>query len=410
MMHSNPVRGARDILPEEMRVRDALEQKILTIYRAHGFSRIETPALENIDLLLGSDGGENLKMLFTILKRGEKLKIHEDSTVNDLCDMGLRYDLTLPLSRFYANNANTLETPFKAIQIGNVFRAERPQKGRFRSFKQCDIDIIGDATIAAEMELINTTSKALLAIGFEDFTIKVNDRKLLTAFIKKSGFKEEDAGSVCISLDKADKIGADGVKKELTAKGYDEAMVSKFVDAVSAITLDNIGEMVDEPEAVADLKTVIETSTALSEGKYNVVFDFTLIRGMGYYTGQIFEVSYGPYGFSIAGGGRYDNMIGKYAKNSVPAVGFSIGFERIVTILMEEERGLQDDGKRMVLFYNSDEDFKEVIRYADTLRDTGMTVNLVVAKKKLGKQINYYADKGYDGFMVYGRDDAMKAF
>ncbi len=410
MMHSNPVRGARDILPEEMRVRDALEQKILTIYRAHGFSRIETPALENIDLLLGSDGGENLKMLFTILKRGEKLKIHEDSTVNDLCDMGLRYDLTLPLSRFYANNANTLETPFKAIQIGNVFRAERPQKGRFRSFKQCDIDIIGDATIAAEMELINTTSKALLAIGFEDFTIKVNDRKLLTAFIKKSGFKEEDAGSVCISLDKADKIGADGVKKELTAKGYDEAMVSKFVDAVSAITLDNIGEMVDEPEAVADLKTVIETSTALSEGKYNVVFDFTLIRGMGYYTGQIFEVSYGPYGFSIAGGGRYDNMIGKYAKNSVPAVGFSIGFERIVTILMEEERGLQDDGKRMVLFYNSDEDFKEVIRYADTLRDTGMTVNLVAAKKKLGKQINYYADKGYDGFMVYGRDDAMKAF
>lgn len=410
MMHSNPVRGARDILPEEMRVRDALEQKILTIYRAHGFSRIETPALENIDLLLGSDGGENLKMLFTILKRGEKLKIHEDSTVNDLCDMGLRYDLTLPLSRFYANNANTLETPFKAIQIGNVFRAERPQKGRFRSFKQCDIDIIGDATIAAEMELINTTSKALLAIGFEDFTIKVNDRKLLTAFIKKSGFKEEDAGSVCISLDKADKIGADGVKKELTAKGYDEAMVSKFVDAVSAITLDNIGEMVDEPEAVADLKTVIETSTALSEGKYNVVFDFTLIRGMGYYTGQIFEVSYGPYGFSIAGGGRYDNMIGKYAKNSVPAVGFSIGFERIVTILMEEERGLQDDGKRMVLFYNSDEDFKEVIRYADTLRDTGMTVNLVASKKKLGKQINYYADKGYDGFMVYGRDDAMKAF
>lgn len=410
MMNSNPVRGARDILPEEMRVRDALEQKILSIYRSHGFSRIETPALENIDLLLGSDGGENLKMLFTILKRGDKLKIDTARTVGDLCDMGLRYDLTLPLSRFYSNNAGTLETPFKAIQIGNVFRAERPQKGRFRSFKQCDIDIIGDPTVGAEIELINTTSKALMAVGFEGFTIKVNDRKLLNTFIREAGFKEEDAGSVCISLDKADKIGADGVKQELTAKGYDSAMVDAFVDAVSSITLDNVGEKIDEPEAVADLKRVIETANALSDGRYRVVFDFTLIRGMGYYTGQIFEVSYGPYGFSIAGGGRYDNMIGKYAKNSVPAVGFSIGFERIVTILMEEKRSIEATGQRMVLFYYPETPLTEVIPYADTLRADGMTVSLVAAKKKLGKQINYYADKGYDGFMVYGRDDAMKAF
>lgn len=410
MMNSNPVRGARDILPEEMRVRDALEQKILSIYRSHGFSRIETPALENIDLLLGSDGGENLKMLFTILKRGDKLKIDTARTVGDLCDMGLRYDLTLPLSRFYSNNAGTLETPFKAIQIGNVFRAERPQKGRFRSFKQCDIDIIGDPTVGAEIELINTTSKALMAVGFEGFTIKVNDRKLLNTFIREAGFKEEDTGSVCISLDKADKIGADGVKQELTAKGYDSAMVDAFVDAVSSITLDNVGEKIDEPEAVADLKRVIETANALSDGRYRVVFDFTLIRGMGYYTGQIFEVSYGPYGFSIAGGGRYDNMIGKYAKNSVPAVGFSIGFERIVTILMEEKRSIEATGQRMVLFYYPETPLTEVIPYADTLRADGMTVSLVAAKKKLGKQINYYADKGYDGFMVYGRDDAMKAF
>ena len=194
MISSNPVRGARDILPREMLIRDQLEQQILAIYRSHGFSRIETPALENIELLLGSDGGENLKMLFTVLKRGDKLKVHEESTVSDLCDMGLRFDLTLPLSRFYSNNAGELETPFKAIQIGNVFRAERPQKGRYRSFKQCDIDIIGDPTVSAEMELINTTSKALMAIGFEGFTIKVNDRKLLNAFIAKAGFKEEDAG------------------------------------------------------------------------------------------------------------------------------------------------------------------------------------------------------------------------
>ncbi len=259
MMSSKPVRGSRDILPEEMLIRDQLEQKILEIYRAHGFSRIETPALENIDLLLGSDGGENLKMLFTILKRGDKLKITPDSQVGDLCDMGLRYDLTLPLSRFYSNNSEALDLPFKAIQIGNVFRAERPQKGRFRSFKQCDIDIIGDPTVSAEIELISTTSKAaiqignvfraerpqkgrfrsfkqcdidiigdptvsaeielisttskaLLAMGFEGFTIKVNDRKLLSAFITKAGFAPEDVGSVCISLDKADKIGPEGMK------------------------------------------------------------------------------------------------------------------------------------------------------------------------------------------------------
>ncbi|MEG0495262.1 MAG: ATP phosphoribosyltransferase regulatory subunit, partial [Eubacterium sp.] len=204
LISSNPVRGARDIMPREMLIRDQLEQQILAIYRSHGFSRIETPALENIHLLLGSDGGENLKMLFTVLKRGDKLKVNEESTVADLCDMGLRFDLTLPLSRFYSNNAETLETPFKAIQIGNVFRAERPQKGRYRSFKQCDIDIIGDPTVSAEMELINTTSKALMTIGFKGFTVKVNDRKLLNAFIKQSGFKEADAGSICISLDKLD--------------------------------------------------------------------------------------------------------------------------------------------------------------------------------------------------------------
>ncbi|MEG1106178.1 MAG: histidine--tRNA ligase [Eubacterium sp.] len=411
MISSNPVRGARDIMPREMLIRDQLEQQILAIYRSHGFSRIETPALENIHLLLGSDGGENLKMLFTVLKRGDKLKVNEESTVADLCDMGLRFDLTLPLSRFYSNNAETLETPFKAIQIGNVFRAERPQKGRYRSFKQCDIDIIGDPTVSAEMELINTTSKALMTIGFKGFTVKVNDRKLLNAFIKQSGFKEADAGSICISLDKLDKIGADGVKKELIDKGYDEALVNAFVDKAGRMTLDTIEEAVNEPEAVEDLKRVIETSKELADGKYDVIFDFTLIRGMGYYTGQIFEVSYGPYGFSIAGGGRYDNMIGKYSKNSVPAVGFSIGFERIVNILLEEQADKKEENKRIILFYDpAEQKMADVINEADVLRTEGMMVNLVAMKKKFGKQINYYSDKEYGGFIVYGRDEALKEF
>ena len=407
---SKPVRGARDILPEEMRVRDHLEQTIAGIYRAHGFSRIETPALENIDLLLGSEGGDNLKMLFTILKRGDKLAPKAGATSRDLCDMGLRYDLTLPLSRFYANNAEQLELPFKAIQIGNVFRAERPQKGRFRAFKQCDIDIIGDPDVTAEIELIATTAKALMAAGFDDFTIKVNDRRLLTAFITAAGFKTGDVGSVCISLDKADKIGTDGVKAELAEKGYDAAMVSDFVDAAAEVTLGNIDDRVDEPAAVADLKRVIETTTALAAGRYRIEFDFTLIRGMGYYTGQVFEVRWGDVGYSIAGGGRYDNMIGRYTKTSVPAVGFSIGFERIVGLLMEREAGAAKTERRAALFHRADADMAAVIAQADELREAGYSVNLITQKKKLGKQIGHCEAAGYAGFMVFGRDEAVKAF
>lgn len=407
---SNPVRGTRDILPEEMRIRDELEHTIAGIYKAHGFSRIETPALENIDLLLGSDGGDNLKMLFTVLKRGRKFKPAENSTPHDLCDMGLRYDLTLPLSRFYANHAEELEMPFKAIQIGNVFRAERPQQGRFRSFKQCDIDIIGDPNITAEIELINTTATALLAAGFSDFVIKVNDRRLLTQFILQAGFKAEDVGSVCISLDKVDKIGTDGIKKELVEKGYDAAMIDQFVDAVDGVNLDNVDEKVDAPDAVADLKRVIATSTELAEGRYKIEFDFNLIRGMGYYTGEVFEVRWGDVGYSIAGGGRYDNMVGKYMKQSVPAVGFSIGFERIVGLLMEKGAHLKNPVKKIALFHQKNADMADVIRKADALREQGYAVNLITEKKKIGKQINHCEAHGYAGFMVYGRDLEIRFF
>lgn len=409
-MSAKPVRGTRDILPDEMLIRDRLEQQILKIYREHGFSRIETPVLENVDLLLGSDGGENLKMLFTVLKRGEKLQVHEDSTVADLCDMGLRYDLTLPLSRFYSNNANELELPFKAIQIGNVFRAERPQKGRFRSFKQCDIDIIGDSSIAAEIELMSTTAKALMAIGFEGFTIKVNDRQLLTKAIEQAGFKAEDVGSVCISLDKADKIGAEGVKAELVAKGYDEKMVCDFVDRASAVTLDNIQELIDLPEVVEDLKRTISTVRKMADGRYDVDFDFTLIRGMGYYTGQVFEIRYGDVGYSIAGGGRYDQMIGKYSKNTVPAVGFSIGFERIVGILMEKETSMREEDRPVALFYPADADLSDVIALADTYRESGHRINLIARKKKAGKQINACEEKGYLGYLFFGKDENIQYF
>ena len=411
MISSKPVRGTRDILPDEMKIRDRLEQKILEIYRIHGFSRIETPAMENLELLLGSEGGENLKMLFTILKRGEKLELKQDASVLDLCDMGLRFDLTLPLSRFYSNNQEVLESPFKAIQIGNVFRAERPQKGRYRSFKQCDIDIIGDATINAEIELMDTTAKALLAIGLKGFTIKVNHRKLLSAIIQRSGFAPETVGSICICLDKMDKIGVDGVTRELLDKNHDDKAVECLMTCVTDISLENLEQWVEDTEAVDNLTQVINTIKSLAKDNFKVVFDSTLIRGMGYYTGLIFEVSYGPYGSSVAGGGRYDNMIGKYNKVSVPAVGFSIGFERIINILMEEQNDSIEKEKSAILFYDPKTDnFGEVIVRGDVWREKGYIINLMVMKKKFGKQIAACNNGHHQGFMVFGRDEEIKFF
>lgn len=411
MISSKPVRGTRDILPDEMKIRDRLEQQILEVYRIHGFSRIETPVMENLELLLGSEGGENLKMLFTILKRGEKLELAPDACVPDLCDMGLRFDLTLPLSRFYSNNKETLEGPFKAIQIGNVFRAERPQKGRYRSFKQCDIDIIGDSTVNAEIELMDTTAKALLAIGFKGFTIKINHRQLLSTIIQKFGFPPESVGTICISMDKMDKIGVDGVTRELLGKGHDKEAVDQLMNCVTAITLENLEQWVEDQEAVESLVMVINTVKVLAKGDYEVVFDFSLIRGMGYYTGLIFEVSYGPYGNAIAGGGRYDNMIGKYEKTSVPAVGFSIGFERIINILMEEKKDQAEEEKSMILFYDPKTDnLAEVIAQGDVWRGKGYSVNLMAMKKKFGKQIATSNNGRYRGFLVFGRDEEIKDF
>jgi len=411
MISSKPVRGTRDILPDEMKIRDRLEQKILEIYHAHGFSRIETPIMENLELLLGSEGGENLKMLFTILKRGEKLELMKDARVLDLCDMGLRFDLTLPLSRFYSNNQAVLESPFKAIQIGNVFRAERPQKGRFRSFKQCDIDIIGDPSINAEIELMDTTAKALIAMGFKGFTIKVNHRQLLGAVIKKAGFAAESIGTVCISLDKLDKIGIDGVTQELLKKGHEQEKVEHLMSCVTSINLENLNQWVADTQAIEELTQVIKAVKTLSKEDFEVTFDFSLIRGMGYYTGLIFEVSYGPYGYSIAGGGRYDNMIGKYNKVSVPAVGFSIGFERIISILLEEDKDSGKVEKAIVLFYETQNDkFQEVIAEGDAWRDKGYLVNLVATKKKFGKQITAWNNGSYQGFLVFGRDKEIKTF
>lgn len=411
-VHSaKPVRGTRDILPDEMNLRVNAERIISDTYRKAGFDRIETPALEDIDLLLGSEGGENLKMLFTILKRGDKFRPHEDSKPKDLCDIGLRFDLTLPLSRYYSNNKNDLPLPFKALQIGNVFRAERPQKGRYRSFKQCDIDIIGEPGIAAEIELVHTTGEAMKNLGFEDFTIVVSDRRLINAYLEKKGFAPEETQSVCIALDKIDKIGNDGVAKEIAGKfpRFSEEEVAKLVEEVAGMDLDQILDLTGEEDAVKDLRLLIDTANAASGGKFDVVFDFSLIRGMGYYTGPIFEIRVGE-GSSVGGGGRYDEMIGKTSKQSVPAVGFSIGFERVVNLLAEREEDFGSKEESLTLFYDLSDDLPGVYAKADELRGQGYRVILTQKKKKLGKQINACEEAGQAGFMVYGRDEEPKRF
>ena len=343
-LKKKPVTGMKDILPAEMQIRDYVLGQIKETYRSFGYSSIETPCVEHIENLLSKQGGDNEKLIFKVLKRGEKLNLETAETENDLTDSGLRYDLTLPLARYYSNNNANLSAPFKALQVGSVWRADRPQKGRFRQFVQCDIDILGDATNQAEIELILATTTALSKICPNNkFEVRVNDRKILRAMAVYSGFPEDDIEKVFITVDKMDKIGVEGVKKELMENGYSEETADKYLALMGEVVNDasgvrKMGEILDgvlEAGAAENLAEILETVAAVSTGDFKLSFDPTLVRGMGYYTGTIFEVSMEGFGGSVAGGGRYDKMIGKFTGMDTPACGFSIGFERIVTILMD---------------------------------------------------------------------------
>lgn len=403
-----PVRGTRDYLPEEVRVRDAIKAIILRSYENNGFSKIETPMIEDIERLDKSDGGENLNMIFRILKRGQKLDLGKEGlTEKDLVDSGLRFDLTLPLSRYYANNRAHLRTPFKVIQIGQVFRAERPQKGRLRQFYQCDIDIIGDPSPEAEIELIHTTAKTLMELGFDDFTVRINDRRILFDMIASAGFQIEDILSVCITFDKLDKIGLDGVKAELLEKGFSADAVQRFIDGAGtdqALGISAMAEYCTDGEVVGQLSHIIDSIERLSKSKYRIEYDKSLVRGMGYYTGTIFEIVSSKFNSSIAGGGRYDKMIGNMIGEDVPAVGFSIGFERIAEILLSGEGakfGL--DEKRLALLYEKTDDFVSVLEDADSLRAEGFDVCVMVKAKKLGKQLTSLEEEGFNSAVVFGQ-------
>ena len=346
-LKKKPVTGMKDILPAEMAIRDYVIRLIKETYGTFGFSSIETPCVEHIENLSSKQGGENEKLIFKILKRGEKLKLDTAETEADLVDGGLRYDLTLPLSRYYSNHANELPSPFKALQMGNVWRADRPQRGRYRQFMQCDIDILGEPTNLAEIELILATTTLLGKLDFKNFTIRINDRRILKAMAAYSGFAPESYDTVFIILDKMDKIGLEGVREELEKEGFDKACVDKYLAMFEKITNDVQGvryvkeklEGVLEPEYADGLELIMNSVDAVKAADFKIAFDPTLVRGMSYYTGPIFEISMDEFGGSVGGGGRYDEMIGKFTGNNTCACGFSIGFERIIMLLME--RGFQ---------------------------------------------------------------------
>ena len=355
-MKITPVKGTADYLPNEVLIRDYLQNSILETYRSCGFERISTPIIEDIENLDKSDGGENLNLIFKIMKRGEKLE-EALSTGNEkeIADMGLRYDLTLPLTRYYANNRAKLQNPFKVIQIDRVYRAERPQKGRMREFYQCDIDIIGSDSWTSEVELITTTAKALHNIGFTRFGIRINDRRLLKAIIMGAGFAENECDSICISLDKLDKIGFDGVKAELIEKGFDSANVGKLIESIGTtpFTLNDAEKLCGKLDCIDNLRKIMDAANSLADG-FEVTYDMTLVRGQGYYTGTVFEISSPDFKGAIGGGGRYDNLIGKFLGESIPAVGFSIGFERLCAILLEQKYKIPTQKKKFAVIYNDD--------------------------------------------------------
>ena len=434
-MKKKPVTGMKDILPKEMAIRDYCIGLIKETYKTFGFTSVETPCVEHIENLSSNQGGENEKLIFKILKRGDKLSSAVDKLVSEnadsnektennteedintgvLVDGGLRYDLTLPLSRYYANNANDLPSPFKALQMGNVWRADRPQRGRYRQFMQCDIDILGEPNIIAEIELILATTSLLGKLDFKNFTIRINDRRILKAMAAYSGFPEEAYDIVFIILDKMDKIGLDGVKEELLKEGYGEKAVDKYLGLFEKTTgdIDGVRFIKDElggflDEAVADdMETIIKSVESAKSAEFRMQFDPTLVRGMSYYTGPIFEISMDEYGGSVGGGGRYDEMIGKFTGTPTPACGFSIGFERIVMLLLENDFKVPGESEKKAYLIEKgmpSDKLLKILEKAKAEREEGTSVNVVIMKKNKKFQKDQMSAEGYTEFVEFFKD------
>ena len=405
-LKKKPVTGMNDILPKEMAIRDYVIRLIKETYASFGFTSMETPCVEHIENLCSKQGGDNEKLIFKILKRGEKLKLESAKEEADLVDSGLRYDLTVPLCRYYSNNANALPAPFKALQMGNVWRADRPQRGRFRQFMQCDIDILGEPSNLAEIELILATTTLLGKLDFKNFTIRINDRRILKAMAAYSGFPEESYDTVFIILDKMDKIGLDGVAKELAEEGFAKETIDKYLELFEQVTPDTkgvefckekLGEFL-KSEYADGLIEIMNSVDAVKNAQFKVAFDPTLVRGMSYYTGTIFEIAMDEFGGSVGGGGRYDEMIGKFTGNQTCACGFSIGFERIVMLLLERDYqipGAQEKKAYLIEKNMPADKMQQILAKAMEERNNGVCVNLSIMKKNKKFQKEHLAQDGY---------------
>ncbi len=414
-LSKKPVNGMKDILPAEMEIRDYVTNVIKDTYRSFGFTPIETPCMENIANLSNKQGGENEKLIFKVMKRGEKLDLENAKEEADVVDFGMRYDLTVPLSRFYSNNANNLPSPFKALQMGSVWRADRPQRGRYRQFTQCDIDILGEPSNLAEIELITATTTTIGRLGFKNFEIRINERRILKAVAAYSGFAEEDYDSVFITLDKMDKIGVEGVSEELAKNGYPQESIDKYLnlfallqdkkDVAEGVELlkNTLGEYLDE-EVVTNMTEIATAVNATKGAEFNLVFDPTLVRGMSYYTGTIFEIAMPELGAACGGGGRYDKMIGKFTGNDVPACGFSIGFERIILLLMESGFKIPESPKKVAYLvekkYPADK-LVDVMKQASEARANGQQVLVVRMNKNKKFQKEQLEKDGYEEFVEF---------
>lgn len=415
-MIKTPVNGMKDIEPREMELRQYILSKIREVYSRFGFTEIETPNIEHIENLMSDQGWDNEKLIFKILKRGEKLeKSFESGNLNDIVDSGLRYDLTVPLCRFYSNNKDKLTLPFKSMQIGNVYRADRPQKGRFRQFCQCDIDILGEATNLGEIETLLATSTLLKEIGFDkyNFSFDINDRRILRAMVNYAGFSDEEFESVCITLDKLDKVGFDGVKKELSLKGYPDEKIDKLnslfndlddsTNDSSIKAIQKLQEKLAKDKEVFDnLIEIIETVTKNIDVKIN--FNKTLVRGMGYYTGPIFEIKSDKFSGSVGGGGRYDKMVGKFIGQDTPALGISIGFERIIGIYLEDNYNIPSSIKKIVYLIDKSLDISkksDIIKKALEERKNGNIVYIAELAKNKKFQCEKLESLGYIEFKTF---------
>lgn len=418
-LSKKPTTGMKDILPQEMQIRDYVMSVIKDTYGGFGFTSIETPCVENIANLTSKQGGDNEKLIFKILKRGVKLNLDTAETEADIADLGLRYDLTVPLVRFYSNNASSLPAPFKALQMGSVWRADKPQRGRYRQFMQCDIDILGEPSNLAEIELILATTTTLTRLGFRNFKIRINDRRILKAMAAYAGFEEESFDSVFITLDKMDKIGRDGVKAELVQNGFDEERCDRYLelfeaveeaeDGVACLT-ERLGEYLDG-EVMDSFREILSSVQATKADSFELLFDPTLVRGMSYYTGTIFEVAMPEFGGSCGGGGRYDKMVGKFTGNDVPACGFSIGFERIVLLLMEQGFQVPTRPKQVAYLVEkgvAGEELCKVIAQAQEAREDGTQVLVARMNKNKKFQKEQLKQEGYEEFVEFYREPLKK--